>query len=143
MNVAGMTPSQVPPDSDARVRRVELLISNLLRTGVITSISLVVIGTVLMFIRHPEFLSSPDELQALTQAKPHVAHSVRDIIVGVLGIHGQALISVGLLVLIATPVMRVAVSIVAFIYQGDRVFTMITSVVLILLFLSFILGMVG
>ena len=46
----------------------------------------------------------------------------------------------GLLMLIATPVMRVAVSIFAFIVHRDKVFTAITTLVLLLLFLSFVLG---
>jgi len=47
---------------------------------------------------------------------------------------------VGLLLLIATPVMRAAVSIFAFVYQHDRTFVIITSVVLAILLLSFALG---
>ena len=50
---------------------------------------------------------------------------------------------VGLLVLIATPVLRVAVSILAFWQEGDRKFVLITSVVLALLLASFLLGKVG
>ena len=46
----------------------------------------------------------------------------------------------GLLLLIATPVLRVAVSIFAFVYEKDKVFVIITSIVLGLLLLSFILG---
>jgi len=53
-----------------------------------------------------------------------------------------ALVTVGLLLLIATPVARVAVSVLAFIYQKDRVYTLITLAVLCLLLLSFVLGKV-
>jgi len=42
--------------------------------------------------------------------------------------------------LIATPVMRVAVSILVFVYENDRIFILITCVVLALLLLSFLLG---
>jgi len=49
-------------------------------------------------------------------------------------------VALGLLLLIATPVLRVAVSIVAFVQQGDRLFTLITAVVLGILLLSFALG---
>jgi uncharacterized membrane protein len=48
----------------------------------------------------------------------------------------------GLLLLLATPVLRVAVSILAFIYEKDGIFVMITSIVLALLLLSFVLGRV-
>jgi uncharacterized membrane protein len=49
----------------------------------------------------------------------------------------------GLLLLIATPVLRVAVSILAFVYQRDRAFVAITSIVLALLLTSFVLGRGG
>jgi uncharacterized membrane protein len=49
----------------------------------------------------------------------------------------------GLLLLIATPVLRVAVSVLAFVYQRDRTFVIITSVVLTLLLASFVLGKAG
>jgi len=50
------------------------------------------------------------------------------------------MVAFGLLVLIATPVTRVAVSIVAFIRMRDRRYVVITTVVLALLLLSFFLG---
>jgi uncharacterized membrane protein len=55
---------------------------------------------------------------------------------------GEALVTAGLLLLIATPVIRVGVSIFAFIYQHDRLYTFITATVFCLLLLSFVLGKV-
>jgi uncharacterized membrane protein len=48
-----------------------------------------------------------------------------------------------LLVLIATPIVRVAVSVLAFAYQRDRVFVAVTSAVLLILLLAFFLGKAG
>jgi uncharacterized membrane protein len=45
--------------------------------------------------------------------------------------------------LIATPVLRVAISVLAFVYQRDRTFVVITTVVLALLLTSFVLGRGG
>lgn len=58
--------------------------------------------------------------------------------IGVMASH--FVMMMGLLLLIATPVMRVAVSILAFAVQRDWRFVAITSVVLALLLLSFLLG---
>jgi uncharacterized membrane protein len=129
-------------DADERVRRVELLISNLLRAGVLGSLALIVTGTVLTFVHHPEYLSSPADLSRLVQPGAAFPHSLRDVIDGIRLLHGQAIVTAGLLLLIVTPVVRVAVSIFAFIYQRDRTFTFITAVVLLLLLLSFFLGAV-
>jgi uncharacterized membrane protein len=56
---------------------------------------------------------------------------------------GRAIVMAGLLLLIATPVVRVAISVLAFVYQRDRTFVVITSVVLALLLTSFALGRGG
>lgn len=127
---------------DGRVRRVELLISNLLRIGVIASLTVVVIGMVLSFVHHPAYISSPAELQRLTQPEAVFPYGWGDVIAGVLDLQGQAIVAMGLLLLISTPIARVAVSILAFIYQKDRVYTIITLAVLCLLLLSFVLGKV-
>ena len=142
-----MTAGQGPSSSSAanaerRVRSVELLISNLLRTGVIVSLAIIVCGTVLSFVHHPEYALSSAALQRLTQPGAAFPHTLRDVVAGVRGLRGQALVTVGLLLLIATPVVRVGVSILAFFYQRDRIFTLITTVVLCLLLLSFVLGKV-
>jgi uncharacterized membrane protein len=138
-----------PPQSEQqrlrdqeRVRRVELLISNLLRFGVLASLALILFGTTLSFVHHPTYVSSPDALQHLTQPGAAFPHTQRDVIAGVRAWRGQAIVALGLLVLIATPVMRVAVSVLAFIYQRDRIFTLITFTVLTILILSFVLGKV-
>ncbi len=127
-------------DGDDRVRKVELIISGLLRSGVITSIVLVVIGMVVLFSTHPELLTSSEQLHVITQPGADFPHTLYDVFNGLRELNGEAIIAIGLFVLIATPVMRVAVSIFAFIYQRDRVFTAITSVVLLFLLLSFFLG---
>jgi uncharacterized membrane protein len=50
-----------------------------------------------------------------------------------------ALAQTGLLVLLATPVLRVAVSLVAFVLERDRLYALITATVLALLLLSILL----
>jgi uncharacterized membrane protein len=129
-------------ERDERVRRVELVISNLLRFGVVASLALILMGTVVSFVRHPAYVTSPSELRHLTRPGAAFPHTQHEIVTGVLSGSGQAIVTVGLLLLIATPVVRVAVSVMAFVYQRDRVFTLITLTVLGLLILSFVLGKV-
>jgi uncharacterized membrane protein len=59
-----------------------------------------------------------------------------------LAVHGQAIVAAGLLILIATPVIRVGVSAVAFLWEGDKTYAAICFVVLFLLLVSFFLGRV-
>jgi uncharacterized membrane protein len=130
------------PDSDS-ARKVELVISALLRAGVVTSLMIVLAGTALTFVHHPEYAGSRRELARLTGPGAEFPHSIPAVIRGIEHRQGRALVTAGLLLLIATPVLRVAVSTIAFAYQRDRTFVVITSIVLTLLMASFILGKAG
>jgi len=122
------------------VRKVELLISNLLRIGVVASLIVVVAGLILSFIHHPAYLHSAAELRQITSPTRTPWHTLTGLIEGLRHFRGEAVIMAGLLLLIATPVMRVAVSIVAFVVERDWVFVIVTSFVLAMLILSFFLG---
>jgi uncharacterized membrane protein len=134
--------SHLKSSTEERVRRVELLISNLLRAGVLISFTLIVVGTITSFIRHPEYLTNPSALQHLTQPEAAFPHTLHDLAADLQKLRGPAIVALGLLFLIATPVIRVGVSIFAFIYERDRIYTFITAVVFCLLLLSFVLGKV-
>lgn len=128
---------------DERVRRAELLIGSLLRGGVVISLTVVVAGVLLSFIHHADYVSSPSELQRLTRPGAAFPHTLRDVGNGLRELRGQSVVMVGLLLLIATPVMRVAVSTLIFIHERDWTFVAITSIVLLLLLTSFLLGKAG
>jgi uncharacterized membrane protein len=127
-------------DPDQRALRVELLISRLLQAGVVTSLFCIAFGTTLSFKRHPDYRSTPSELARLTSPGAAFPHTLGEVWAGAKQFRGQAIVAVGLLILIATPVLRVAVSIIAFVYQRDWIFVGITTAVLVLLLLSFVLG---
>lgn len=132
-----------PTEMERRVRVVELLISRLLRIGVVSSLVVVVTGTVVTFARHSSYVSSSRDLDSLTNTNASFPHTLNGVLHGVAHFDGPAIVVLGLLLLVATPVMRVAISILAFVYQSDRTFVVITSIVLSLLVLSFVLGKVG
>ena len=135
-----MTPMR--PPNDSTIGGVEIAISLILRIGVVASLSIVVLGTVLSFVHHHDYFSSHDELHRLTSPPADFPRTATQIWQGVQHARGQAVIMAGLMLLLATPVLRVAVSILAFTYEKDGAFIIITSVVLTLLLLSFVLGRV-
>lgn len=140
---AGIAEGALPVEAaEADVAGPEFLISGLLRTGVLLSLAFVLSGMVLSFIHHPDYLSSADALARLTSPE-HTVHTVSEVIAGAAAVRGQAFVMVGLLLLIATPLLRVALSLLLFHRQGDRAFTRITAVVLTLLLVSFLLGHAG
>jgi uncharacterized membrane protein len=104
------------------------------------SMAIVLVGAVISFLNHPEYVSSRTELDRLTHPGAAKPQTLLGVLHGALAGRGEAIIALGLLVLIATPVVRVAVSVLAFRAEHDRTYMAITSVVLLLLILSFILG---
>ena len=120
---------------EALVRQAELIISHVLRGGVLLSAAIILAGVVLLYLR--AFAAEGSEA---VSAFPHTLPSVEQGLA-----HGDplAIIVLGLLVLLATPVVRVAVSIVAFLLERDWRYVIITSLVLLILLLSFVLGKGG
>ena len=108
------------------------IIGWVLQGGVILSAAVITLGLLLLptqpgGLSVQRLLNFPETLAQVGQ--------------GLLILHPQAVIALGLLLLIATPVMRVAVSIIAFAFERDRQYVVITIVVLaILLFSMFFLG---
>ena len=117
----------------------EVLVSQLLRYGVATSVALILLGTTLTFLRHPDYLSSTADMERLARGT-EAAHTLSDVLAGVFDARGRAVTMVGLLMLMGLPVARVGLSLYLFARQGDRRFVLLTSAVLGLLLLSLLLG---
>lgn len=122
------------------LHRTEKLLGNLLRFGVMASAVLLVAGVMVSLIRHPDYLTDPAALAPLTDPEGHFPHVFQDLMAELARGRGRAIMTLGLLVLILTPIMRVAVSVVAFSRERDWTFTVITSCVLCILILSFLIG---
>jgi uncharacterized membrane protein len=60
-----------------------------------------------------------------------------------LALRARSIIQLGVLLLVATPIVRVAFSIVGFALEGDRLYVVITSLVLAILLCSLIGGAAG
>jgi uncharacterized membrane protein len=106
----------------------------LLQAGVVLS-ALVVLWGGVVYLRangplhheHGTFVGEPEELT-------HVGGIVRS----AARLDGRGLIQLGLLLLVATPVLRVAFSLVAFAIQRDRTYILFTAFVLLLLLTSLV-----
>ena len=122
------------------VERIENLISHVLRIGVVVSLLVIVTGTVISFVHHPGYLWSTQTLSPLTHPLGDALPTVKSVLAGVLDGRGQSLVMLGLMLLIAAPVLRVAVSVVVFLVQRDLIFVTITVVVLAALLFSFWIG---
>ena len=103
------------------------IIGWVLQVGVILSAAIIVIGLFLEFLQPNKF--TPQKLQSFPETFDQVW-------TGLLVLRPQAVIALGLLLLIATPVVRVAVSIVAFAVERDWHFVVVTLLVLLILLFS-------
>lgn len=122
---------------------VDTAISTLLRVGVILSVTIIAVGLATTFVHHPEYVSSPASLAELTAARGQYPNTLLSVIAGVGQLRGQAIVMAGLLLLIATPIARVALSIAVFIIEHDRLYTAITAAVLLILLIGFVIGLEG
>ena len=109
------------------VAKTYTLIGWVLQGGVLLSAAVIVIGLFLEFLQPNKF--APQKLQLFP-------HTFGQVWTGLLVLRPQAVIALGLLLLIATPVVRVAVSIVAFAAEHDWRFVVITLLVLLILLFS-------
>jgi uncharacterized membrane protein len=113
-------------------QKTEEVIGTLLRFGVILAAAVVLAGGVLYLARHGR---SPADY-ARFRGEPSDFRTVAGIVHAALAGRGQGIIQLGLLLLIATPVARVAFSIAAFAAEGDRMYMGFTTVVLAILLYS-------
>lgn len=113
-------------------QRIEEIIGNLLRTAVLLAAAVVLLGGVLYMVRHGLEVRDYD----LFKGEPQALRTFSGIFRDTLTFHSRGLIQLGLLMLIATPILRVLFSVFAFAYQQDRLYVVVTLIVLTLLIYS-------
>ncbi|MCU0535488.1 MAG: DUF1634 domain-containing protein [Hydrococcus sp. Prado102] len=107
-------------------RILEQLLSNLLKYGVFLASAIVLIGGILYLIRHG---GEPADYQFF-QGEPAEFCSPIGVVRAVLSGSRRGLIQLGLLLLVATPMVRVVVSLLAFCWRRDFLYAMLTLLVL-------------
>lgn len=118
--------------------QVELWISIVLRGGVTAAAVVVLFGAILYFPGHASEHMDFTHFQAVAAG----LDSVHGVIAGVFSGNSQAIIQLGLLLLVATPVARVALSLIGFVTERDWLYVTITLIVLGVLIASLFGGIV-
>ena len=109
--------------------RMERIIGNLLRTGVLLSAVVVLGGGIAYLVRHGAGV--PD--YRVFSGEPAELRNVSGIVTGAWSLRLPDVIQLGLLLLIATPVARVAFAAIAFALERDLTYVAVSLVVLALL----------
>jgi uncharacterized membrane protein len=115
-------------------RRIENVLGNLLRIGVGLSAFIVFCGGAIYLARHGK---EPTEYQAF-RGEPASLRNVPGIVREALSSDARAIIQLGLLFLIATPVARVIFAIWGFAAERDRMYVIFTVIVLVILIFSLV-----
>ena len=122
-----------PSWSDHDVQR---FIGRTLQLGVLLAAFVVLTGAVVALVQHGGAAAD----YRTFQPGPESLRSVTGILRAALALDGRAIVQLGLLLLIATPVARVVLTLVAFVHQRDRMFVVVTGIVLGLLVYGLMFG---
>lgn len=115
---------------------VEQVVGRMLQLGVLLAALVVLIGAVLLLLQH----GSERVSYAAFSGEPERLRSIAGIVRGTMAMRSDAIVQLGLLLLIATPIARVALTLVAFAIQRDRTYIVITLIVLALLLYGLVFG---
>lgn len=121
------------PWTDAQM---DVAISVILRTGVALAALTVLAGGIQYLRRYG--LTLPD--YRVFQGEPADLRTITGIVQDALALRPRGIIQFGLLLLIATPIVRVTFAVIAFALQRDRVYVMVTLIVLGVLLYSLLGG---
>lgn len=108
---------------------VQLIIGKILRLGVMISATVMLVGLILLIGKGNGGYAN--------NAFPT---DFTDIWIGIAQLKPYAIMMLGIFLLILTPVLRVVVSIYSFYREGDNLYVVITTIVLVILGISFVFG---
>ena len=135
-------PPPRPPQPQLRPwddHRIEVILGDLLRSGVVLAAAVVLWGACIYLSRHAH---EPTDYRVF-RGEPSDFRTISGVIQSVISGRGRGLIQLGLLLLIATPIARVAFSIVGFALERDRMYVVFTLIVLAILLYSLLGSGIG
>lgn len=118
---------------------MQAVIGWVLRAGVFISMIVVFFGGIIYLKRHGNSIANYHKFTGV----PEFLQSPAGIINGIFNLRGRAIVQAGIVLLIATPVVRIIFSLIGFVIEKDHLYTFITSIVLVVIIISAISGHAG
>lgn len=112
---------------------LQYVIGNLLRWGVWSSMAIALLGGSIYLYRHGQEIVNYPRFE---EQDHDMLSILKDIFHGIASGHGRAIIMLGIILLFATPVMRVIFSLIGFALEKDKLYVLITLIVLMIIFVS-------
>jgi uncharacterized membrane protein len=109
--------------------RLDKVVSVVLRSGVFLSAALVLAGGIAFLASHRQDIPDFHKFHA----EPTPLSSIHGVVRGAFALHPLYIIQLGLLILIATPVVRVLTCAAGFAFERDWTYAIVSSIVLALL----------
>jgi uncharacterized membrane protein len=134
VNLINLTKKMKFKDKD-----MQLLLGQVLRAGTVISISVVFFGGVIYMLRHGHTIADYRVFKSL----PDFVNHPSGLLYGIVNFKGQAIIQFGIVLLIATPILRVVFSAIGFVLEKDYLYLAISLLVLSIIFMSMLSGHAG
>jgi uncharacterized membrane protein len=115
---------------------VEQMVGNLLRIGVLVAAAVALGGGIAFMLHHGALV--PDH--SVFRGQPEMLSTLTGVVAGAVALQPAAIVQLGIVLLIATPVARVLLTLIAFAVQRDWMYVLISAIVLVLLAYSLIVG---
>lgn len=115
-------------------KQQEHILGVLLRAGVVLAAVVVLAGGVLYLVQHGGERADYHTFRGV----PANLHGVTNVLHDARALHSEGILQLGLLLLILTPIARVVFSAIGFAMEGDRMYVVITLIVLGVLIASLI-----
>src|SRR5579885_1600879 len=135
-------PEEGVPEStfDVTVQRAEYILGLVLQIGVTLSAALILTGLTLLLLTNQTGYNTGSPNRALVFARFGYPSSPGAVLAGALAGRSLAIIELGLLVLILTPIVNVVISALAFAWEREVTFVVISILIFVLLAAGFLLG---
>lgn len=131
--MAEAQPAKISDTSlSASDRKIDLAISNILRSGVTVSSVITVIGAGIYLWYHSKQIPH----YCTFRPQPETLTTLKGILNSALQGHGEGIMQAGVVLLLFTPIIRVAFSILAFAKQKDWIYVVVSSIVMAVLMFS-------
>lgn len=121
-------------------KNIQTFIGQLLRWCVIVSLSVAFVGGIIYLSRHGQEPVG-DKYKHFVEMNHSTETIVHQLYEDLLAYKGRAVILLGIILLIATPVLRVLCSLLGFVLEKDKLYIVITLIVLGIIFTSIMGGL--
>lgn len=116
---------------------LQKIIGNVLRFGVIISLSVSAIGGIILLSSSS---SETISFRYFEEKNDNIIAVIKEIIRGVSSFNGESIIFLGVLLLFLIPIIRLVLSLFSFMLEKDMLYVIITLIVILIIAISISLG---